>query len=396
MTTSTREIRCGIVGFGFIGPQHAEAMRRLGFVNVAAICSDEPDVLRAKARQLSIPKVYDRYEDLIADDEIDVVDVVTPTWLHAPVAMAALRAGKHVIVDKPLALSAAQARELVDAAREAKVVNAVTFNYRYHPLVQHARVLISNGGLGNIYLVHGHYLQDWLLYDTDFSWRLDPAHSGAAAMVADAGSHWFDLVEHVTGLHIASVSAELKTTIKIRKKPVAAAREAFAAAGDEETEPFEVTVPDLGMAMLRMENGASGSFLTSSLCAGHKNDLQFEIHGSRASLRWLQEEPNRLWIGHRNEPDQVIVKDPALLDASVRRYASLPGGHNEAWPDAFRNVLRNVFEFIVSGRDPLTADGILFPTFRNGLRVAAIAEALAASSAAGGAWTPIPSGADRS
>ncbi len=296
MSGRARNIRCGIVGFGFIGPHHADAMRRLGFVDVAAVCSDEPEVARRKAEQLGIPKVYEHYEDLIADDDIDVVDIVTPTYLHYPIAMAALRRHKHVIVDKPLALSSAQARDLVNAAREAGVVNAVTFNYRYYPLVQHARVLVGKGELGNIHLVHGHYLQEWLLYDTDFSWRLEPERSGPAAMVADAGSHWFDLIEHVTGLRITEVSAELKTTIQVRRKPVAASREAFAAAGDEQTEPFEVRVPDMGMAMLRLENGASVSFLTSALCAGHKNDLTFEIHGSQASLRWLQEEPNRLWV----------------------------------------------------------------------------------------------------
>jgi predicted dehydrogenase len=366
-------------------------MRRLGFVDVAAVCSDEPEVTRRKAEQLGIPKVYERYEDLIADSDIDVVDIATPTFLHYPVAMAALRHGKHVIVDKPLALSTAQARELTAAARAAGVVNAMTFNYRYNPLVQHARVLVGRGDLGEVHLIHGQYLQEWLLRDTDFSWRLEPGQSGPAAMVADAGSHWFDLIEHVTGLRITSVSAELKTTIRVRRRPLAASREAFAEAGKEETEPYEVTVPDMGIAMLRLQNGASASFVTSALCAGHKNDLTFEIHGSRASLRWLQEEPNRLWIGRRGEPDQVIVKDPALLDPTVRHYASLPGGHNEAWPDAFRNVLRNVFEFIAEGRDPRTADGVLFPTFENGLRVAAIADAMVASAAAGAAWTPVVS-----
>lgn len=389
MSGRARNIRCGIVGFGFIGPHHADAMRRLGGVDVVAVCSDEPEVTRRKAAQLGIPNVYEHYEDLIADDSIDVVDIATPTYLHFPVALAAIRRHKHVIVDKPLALSTAQARELVEAARTAGVVNAVTFNYRYFPLVQHARVLIGKGELGEVHLVHGHYLQEWLLRDTDFSWRLDPKLSGAAAMVADAGSHWFDLIEHVTGLRITEVAAELKTTIRVRRKPLVASREAFAATGAEETEPFEVTVPDMGMAMLKLENGASVSFLTSALCAGHKNDLTFEVHGSRASLRWLQEEPNRLWVGRRGEPDQVIGKDPSLLDPSIRHYAALPGGHNEAWPDAFRNVLRNVFGFIAERRDPRLADGMLFPTFENGLRAAIIADAMVASAASGGAWTPI-------
>jgi predicted dehydrogenase len=391
MRADVRNVRCGLVGFGFIGPHHAEAMRRLGFVDVVAVCSDEPGTTRQKAAALRIPKFYDRYEELIADPEIDVVDIVTPTHLHDAVAMAALARRKHVIVDKPLALSTAQAKQLVESAREAGVVNAVTFNYRYHPLVQQARVMVSRGELGDIHLVHGRYLQEWLLYDTDFNWRLEPEKSGPAGMVADAGSHWFDLVEHVTGLRIAAVLPELKTTIPVRKKPLGAAPGAFLEAAGGPAEDYQVKVPDLGMALLRFDNGASGCFSTSSLCAGYKNDLRFEIHGSRGSLLWLQEEPNRLWIGKRGEPDRVITKDPSLLDPSVRHYAALPGGHGEAWPDAFKNIMANIFGFIVSGADPGTADGLLFPTFEDGYRAAAIAEAMGKGSAAGGVWTAVES-----
>ncbi len=379
---------CGIIGFGFIGPHHAEAMRRLGFVDIAAVCSDEPEAARSKASRFGISRIYSNYEELIADPGVDVVDIVTPTYLHYPIAMAALRRRKHVIVDKPLALTSAQAGELVETAREAGVVNAVTFNYRYHPLVQHARVLVARGELGRIHFVRGHYLQEWLLRDTDFSWRLEPEKSGAAAMVADAGSHWFDLVEHVTGLQVREVLAEMKTTIPVRKKPTGN-REAFAEAGSGATEDYQVKVPDLGMALLRFDNGASGQFSTSSLCAGHKNDLQFEIHGSEGSLAWQQEEPNRLWIGKRGEPDRVITKDPALLDPSVRKYAALPGGHGEAWPDAFKNVLHEIFTFIASGEAPRTAGHLPFPTFESGYRAAAIADALVASNAAGGAWRTV-------
>ena len=382
-----RKVKCGIVGFGFIGPHHAEAMRRLGFVEVAAVCSNEP-ATREKAARLHIPKFYDSYEELIADPEIDVVDVATPTYLHHPVAMAAMARGKHVIVDKPLATTSALAAEMVDAARAAGVVNAVTFNYRYNPMVQQARVLVARGEIGSIHLVQGHYLQEWLLYDTDFSWRLEPEKSGEGAMVTDAGCHWFDLVEHITGLRVTSVFADLRTMVPTRQRPVNAAREAFAAAGEERTEPFSVTVPDLGSAMLRMNNGAAAVFLTSPLCAGHKNDLRVEFHGSKASLSWIQERPNELWIGRRGEADRVLTRDPGLLDPAVRRYASTPGGHNEAWPDAFKNTLANIFGFIAEGCDPRTADGTLFPTFESGYRAAAIGDAMVASSRTG-AWVTV-------
>jgi predicted dehydrogenase len=242
--------------------------------------------------------------------------------------------------------------------------------------------------VGAIHLVHGHYLQEWLLYDTDFSWRLDPAEAGASAMVGDAGCHWFDLVEHVTGLRVASVLAELRTVIPVRRKPLRT-REAFASGDGEETEPYSVKVPDLGAVLLRLSNGGTATFLSSPLCAGHKNDLRFEIHGSKQSLSWVQENPNRLWNGRRGEPDQILNRDPELLAPEARRYSALPGGHNEGWPDAFKNTLGNVFEFISQGRAAKTADGIFFPTFADGCRAAAISDALVRSSANGGVWTDV-------
>ncbi len=383
-----RSVRCGIVGFGFIGPQHAEAMRRLGYVEIAAVCSPNPEAAREKASRLGIPRVYERYQDLLDNPGIEVVDIVTPTRMHHPLALAAIARGKHVIVEKPLALSLNQARELRDAANAAGVVHAVTFNYRYHPMVQQARSMVMHGEVGAIHLLHGHYLQEWLLYETDFSWRLDLAESGPSAMVGDAGCHWFDLVEHVTGLRITSVLAELRTVIPIRRKPLHA-HEAFAATGKEETEPYSVQVPDLGAMLMRLSNGGTASFLASPLCAGHKNDLRFEIHGSKLSLSWVQEDPNRLFIGHRGQPDQLLTRDPGLLASEARQYTALPGGHNEGWPDAFKNTLANIFEFIADNRDPRTADGLRFPTFDDGCRAASISDALVRSSARGGIWTNV-------
>ncbi len=382
-----RSVRCGIVGFGFVGPQHAEAMRRLGFVDIAAVCSAEPEVTREKALRLGIPKVYERYEDLLDDPSIEVVDIVTPTRMHHPIALAAIARGKHVIVEKPLALSLVQAREMLDASCAAGVVHAVTFNYRYHPMVQQARTMVERGEVGAIHLLHGHYLQEWLLYDTDFSWRLDPVEGGSSAMVGDAGCHWFDLVEHVTGLKVTSVLAELRTVIPIRRKP-RGAREAFAESDAEDTEPYPVRVPDLGAVLLRLSNGGTATFLASPLCAGHMNDLRFEIHGAKLSLFWAQEDPNCLWIGRRGQPDQILKRDPGLLAPEARQYTTLPGGHSEGWPDAFKHTLRNIFEFIAESRDPRAA-GILFPTFADGYRAAAISDALVRSSAEGGVWTNV-------
>jgi predicted dehydrogenase len=363
-------------------------MRRLGNVDVVAVASPHPERIRSKADRLGMTKLYSNFEELLDDPEIDVVDIATPTYLHHPMAMQAIARRKHVIVDKPLAMNAVEAEQLVKAAGDAGVVNAVTFNYRYNPLVQQARVMVARGDIGDVHLIRGMYLQEWLLHDTDFSWRLEPEKSGPAAMIADAGSHWFDLVEHVTGLRINSVLAELKTVIPVRHKP-AATIEAFQSAPVEGSESYTVRVPDLGAALLRFSNDAVGTFVTSPLCAGHKNDLSFELHGSRASLGWEQEVPNRLLVGKRGEPDQVITKDPSLLDSSIRHYAALPGGHNEAWPDAFRNLLGNIFDFIASGQDPRQTGDQLFPTFKSGLRTVRIAEALLASGQAGGRWVEV-------
>jgi len=381
-----KRLRFGIVGLGFVGPHHVEAVRRLGFVDIVAATGGDLEKTRRKAEQLYIPKVYASYQDLIADPDVDVVDVATPTWLHYPVTMAAIAAGKHIIVDKPLAVTSAQAREMRDAARAAGVVNAVTFNYRYHPVVQHARAIIANGEIGDVRFVHGQYLQEWLLHDTDFSWRLEPDKAGEACVIGDAGAHWFDLAEHLTGSRIVRVLADLNTAVKVRKRPVGKSREAFAAAGAGETEDYRVQVDDLSSALVRFENGAVGNFFASQVCAGHKNDLRIEINGSKASLAWKKENSEELWIGHRGAPNQTVMKDPSLLDAAAQPYAAMPGGHNEGWPDAFKNLMRNVLTFIADGRDPASADGLLFPRFDEGLRAACIVDAIMKSQRAGNQW----------
>lgn len=371
-----RKLRVGLIGFGFVGPHHLDAIRRLGFADVTAIATTSEKSARAKAEQHLVAKGYGDWRRLIADPEIDVVDIATPTHLHRPLALAAIQAGKHVIVDKPMALTSAEARTMLAAAQRKGVTHAVTFNIRYNALLQHARALVARGAIGDVRFVRGHYLQEWLLRDSDYNWRLEPAQAGSLAMVADAGAHWYDMAQHVTGRRIVRVLADLSSFIRTRKQPgrVGAQR---------------VRVPDLGMVLCEFDNGARGLFATSAMCAGHKNDLTIEISGSEASLRWEQERPNELWIGRREEPSQTLLKDPALLDPPVRHYAALPGGHNEAWPDAFRNLMRNILSFVAEGRHPREADEIAFPTFRTGLRVARIVDAIAASARAGGRWKPV-------
>jgi predicted dehydrogenase len=384
-----RRIRMGLVGAGFVGPHHIEAVRRLGFVDVVAIAGRQLETTRKKAEALNVPKAYGGYEELINDPEVEVVHNAAPNYLHLPITMAAIKRGKHVISDKPLAISADEARQLRDAAREAGVVNAVTFNYRGNPLVQQARVMIEKGEIGPVHFIHGYYLQDWLIKPSDYSWRLEPDKGGPTSAIGDIGSHWCDLVQYVSRRRIEGVLANLTTTIKKRLKPKRA-REAFVAAAEkEEFEEVTITADDLAAVMVRFSDGCQGVFYVGQVCAGHKNDLVFEMNGSQGSLRWFQERPNELWIGRRDGSNSVLLKDPTLLDESIRRYAHLPGGHNEAWPDAFKNVLLNVYTFIAEGRDPRDADGIDFPTFEDGYRANCIAEAILESSRAGGVWMSV-------
>jgi predicted dehydrogenase len=301
--------------------------------------------------------------------------------------MAALTHRKHVVSDKPLALNTEDARALVNAAREAGVVHAVTFNYRGNPLVQQAREMIRDGAIGEPHFVHGAYLQDWLLQATDFSWRLEPDKGGKSSAIGDIGSHWCDLVQHVVGRQIESVLADLSTVVTTRFKPPKN-REAFARA-EERGEEFRVQSEDLATVLVRFEGGARGSVCVGQVCAGHKNDLWFEVNGGSASLRWRQESQNELWIGRRDAANGMLAKDPALLHEGARRYAHLPGGHQEAWADAFCNVMRDIYGFIASGRRTDEAKPPAFATFDDGYRAACVVDAILKSHADGGVWTGV-------
>jgi predicted dehydrogenase len=377
----------GLVGPGFVGAHHIDAVRRLGFVDVVAIAASSESSARQKADALGIPKAYGSYEALAADRDVHVVHNTTPNYLHVPVVMAALTHRKHVVSDKPLAVNAEDARSLWNAAREAGIIHAVTFNYRGNPLVQHAREMIAAGEVGQPHFVHGAYLQDWLVEPTDFSWRLEPHKGGRSSAVGDIGSHWCDLVQHVTGQRISAVLADLTTVIKTRFKP-AKSTEAFARA-NERGEEVQVESEDLATILVRFDGGARGAVSVGQVCPGHKNDLWFEVNGPRASIRWFQERQNELWIGRRAAGNTTILKDPSLLHENARRYAHLPGGHQEAWADAFCNVMRDVYGFIADGRAVDKGKPPAFATFEDGYRSACVVDAILESHAAGGVWTNV-------
>jgi predicted dehydrogenase len=379
----------GIVGAGFVGPHHIDAVRRLGYVDVVAIAGSSDASARKKADALGIERSYGSYEALLDDPAVQVVHNTTPNYLHYPVNAAALARGKHVISDKPLAMTAAEARKLLDQATKAGVVHAVTFNYRGNPLVQQAREMIAAGELGPVHFVHGAYLQDWLLEATDYSWRLEPDKGGDSSAVGDIGSHWCDLVQHVSGQRIVEVLADLTTVVGTRLKP-SASTEAFARSGEVEREAVRVHSEDLATILLRFDGGAKGSVSVGQVCAGHKNGLWFETNGRHASLRWEQERQNELWIGRRDAANGVLAKDPSLLGPVARGYTSLPGGHQEGWADAFRNVMRDVYGFIAAGKRPGEARPPAFATFEDGYHSACLVHAVLESHRGGGVWTKVP------
>lgn len=367
-------LTAAVAGVGFVGRAHIEALRRLG-VTVVGILGSTPERGRHAAQHLGIPRAYDDIHDLVADDGVDVVHICTPNHLHHPMSLAALRAGKHVVCEKPLATDADQARELAWAAQEkAGVVAAVNHNLRYYPLCQEARAQVLAGDLGDVRIVHGEYLQDWLFLPTDWSWRIDPAQGGRLRAVADIGTHWMDMVTWLTGQRITDVFADLATFIGKRMKPVGSV-ETFG--GEEEKahhlQEVDVTTEDYATILLALDGGARGAFTVSQISAGRKNHFWWEINGSKASMSWDQESPNRLWIGYRDRPNEEIIKDPALMRPGSQGYADYPGGHAEGYPDTFKQLHKDVYRYISAG-DLSAQPG--FPTFADGYRQMVLCEAI--------------------
>ncbi len=372
-----KTIKAGIVGAGFIGPAHAEALRRLPGIEVAALAESTQERAAAKAEELGIPRSYGDYRQLLADRDIEVVHICTPNNLHYPQAKAALEAGKHVVCEKPLSMTAKEARELVRLAESSGKVCAVHFNIRYYPLMAHVRAMIRSGELGEIYSVRGSYLQDWLFYDTDYNWRLEPQFSGDSRAVADVGSHWMDLIEHLTGLKIGEVNADFMTCHKQRKKPLKPV-ETYAGKllAPEDYASVPIATEDYATVMLRFKGGARGVMTVSQVSAGRKNRLFWEIDGAKAALSWDSERPNELWVGHRERANELLLKDPSLLAPEVRPYASYPGGHNEGFPDTFKQLYTAVYNYIEAGDYSAPAD---FATFEDGHKELVLGEAILCS-----------------
>lgn len=371
-------IKVGIIGSGFIGPAHMEAIRRLGFVEVVALCDSSQQAAEAKARHYHVPHAYSDVAALLAHPGLEVVHNCTPNHLHAAINKQILLAGKHVFSEKPLCMTAAEADELLALAQQAGVVHAVSFVYRQFAMVQQAASMIRQQQAGRIFAVHGGYLQDWMLYDTDFNWRIDPQQGGVSRTVADIGSHWCDTLQFVTGRRISSVLADFAIVHPQRKSSRGAQSTFSAGEGLAEYDEIPVQTEDFASVLLRFDDGSKGSMTVSQVSAGRKNRLSFEINASKLSLGWDQEVPQQLWIGRRDGANQQLSDDPGLLNPDVATAAHFPGGHIEGWPDAFKNMMLNFYRFIAEGKKP-GVDAANFATFHEGANIMQIVEAMVQS-----------------
>ncbi|GAG70658.1 Inositol 2-dehydrogenase/D-chiro-inositol 3-dehydrogenase [subsurface metagenome] len=380
-----KKIKVGISGGGFVGNAHVEALRRIG-VEVVGIAEATSELAKQKADALGLQKGYQSFEDMITDSQIQSVHIASPNFLHYRQVKMALLAQKHVICEKPLTLKSSESLELLKLAVEKNLVNAVNHNMRFYPMTQQARAMVQSGKIGNVYIIQGSYLQDWLLLETDWNWRLEPELGGDMRAVADIGSHWLDLITFITGKKVVEVLADFKTFLPIRKKPLKEV-ETFAGKlkSSMEYEEKEIKTEDYASILLHFEGGAHGALTVSQVSAGRKNRLFFEISGSKSSLAWDSQCPNELWVGQRSTANQVILKDPSLVIDEVRNCISFPGGHNEGYPDTFKQLYREVYNYIARGNFSALRN---FPTFEDGYRALKMVEAVG-KSAREGSWVKI-------
>jgi predicted dehydrogenase len=375
------QVGAAVIGTGFIGTVHVETLRRIG-VHVRGVLGSTPERGRMRADALGVAQAYPSLEAVLDDPGVDVVHVASPNYLHVAQARQILAAGRHVVCEKPLAMTAAESAELVSLAKETGLVNAVNFNLRFYPLHQHVRDILAAGELGDVRFVTGHYFQDWLLLETDWNWRLEPDKGGSLRAVGDIGSHWLDLMTFLTGLPIVAVMADLATFVTQRQQPQGPV-ETFSTERAGATVNREMATEDVASILLRFANGARGAVSVSQISAGRKNSLQWEIDGSLAAAAWDSETPDHLWIGHRERPNELLLRNPALMSAGGRDAAALPAGHVEGFGDTFGALFRAIYADVLQGAP---AAEPRYATFADGHDEMLVGDAVA-ESARLGRWT---------
>ncbi len=382
----TKTLKAAVIGTGFIGPVHVEALRRIG-VEVVGILGSSPENSASRAAAMRLPRSFDSLDELLAYPDLDAVHITTPNYLHKPMALQAIAAGKHVICEKPLAMDTAEGIELLEAANAAGIVHAVNFNLRFYAQCHQAKFLVESGELGKVLLMHGQYLQDWLLSETDWNWRLEPGLGGEMRVVADIGSHWLDLMTFIGGKRLKEVCADFATLMETRKKPTKpVATFAGKTLDPADYEDIRITTEDYAAILLRYEDGVHGVCTVSQMSAGRKNHLAFEVDCAKASIAFNSENPEQLWIGRRDRPSEMLLRDPALLSPSARSTTDYPGGHAEGFPDTFKQLYKKVYAAIEAGGPPAQPD---YPTFADGVYSLQIGEALL-QSARENRWVTIP------
>jgi predicted dehydrogenase len=369
------EINAGVVGVGFIGVAHVEALRRIG-VNVAGVVGSSPERTRTKADTLPLPLIYDNLDSLISDPGIDVIHIATPNDLHYEQVLRSLDAGKHVVCEKPLAVTSDQSADLVRRAASSGLVNAVCFNLRFYGHVLQSRAMVADGAIGAVNYVTGRYFQDWLLRETDWNWRLVPDEAGELRAVADIGSHWLDLARFMTGQDIVEVMADLHTFVPVRKRPAGRVETFAGPPADDNLIEESMASDDAASIMLRFRDGARGLAAISQVSAGRKNSILFEIDGADSSVSWHSEDPELLLIGHRGRANELLNRDPSLVAPSVAPHIGYPGGHVEGYPDTFRALFAAVYQDIAAGRPSPSPE---YPTFADGHDVMLVTDAVASS-----------------
>lgn len=378
-----RRIKAAIIGAGFIGKVHIEALKRLAYVDVVAICQTSQQKALLDAKALDIPKAYGDFMELLQDEEIEVIHNCTPNHLHYEINKQALKHGKHLLSEKPLTMTIEEAKELYELAQVNKLVTGVNFNYRQFPMMQQLKSMVNDKAFGEIRIVRGHYLQDWLLYETDYNWRMEEQYGGGTRAISDIGSHLFDLAQYTAGLRITEIMADAAIIIPQRYRPAANA-ESDSVASPNPGVLVDITTEDYCSILVKFDNGSRGVFTVSQVSAGNKNALEIHLDGSLASASWMQEEPSSLHIGFRDKPGERITRDPNLLNPTVLPFLHYPSGHEEGWPDSLKNMMLQFYECI-RNQNPLSNS---VATFKDGYQIMLINDAIVKSLARGG-WVEV-------
>ena len=375
-------IGAAVIGTGFIGSVHLNTLRRLG-IPIVGVLGSSAARGADRARALGVAKAYGSLDELLADPAVQVVHVTSPNVAHYGQVKAILAAGKHVICEKPLAMTSAQSAEMLAMARASGKVAAVCYNTRFYPLNQQAHGMMKSGELGDLRLITGHFHQDWLAKDTDWNWRLEAEEGGPLRSVSDIGTHWVDLTNFITGQKPVSVIAELATFIPERQKPLGPVETFTTSKGATETR--KIATDDAATILLRYGNGGRGMMSTSQVSHGRRGLLSWDISGSKASAAWSAEHPEDLWIGHREAPNQILLRDPSLMNTTGAAAAFMPGGHPEGFADTWAAFFTQVYRDVVRGGRG--ADST-WATFDDGHYEMLFCDAVLAS-AAKGAWVDV-------